>query len=169
MQIIAYLLCLRSLLCFFFIISIDNNVIYIFTQFNPEQIEAEAKLQWIGPDHVEVHDEIHEALSVHWHQVYDFSERCLPSCGVRESQRLEDTNLRLTIKRKVIGLTLRKMADINVERIRKPTVNIRWKYCDRTTVVKVTFTNKSTAYIYPTHASVSLPTNWIRSLENVTK
>lgn len=41
----------------------------------PEEVERQHHLQRGGPDHVDVSDEVHEALSVHRHQVDDLSHR----------------------------------------------------------------------------------------------
>ncbi|TNN39429.1 hypothetical protein EYF80_050408 [Liparis tanakae] len=46
-----------------------------FSPYLPEEVEGQHHLQRGGPDHVDVGDEVHEALSVHRHQVDHLSHR----------------------------------------------------------------------------------------------
>lgn len=41
----------------------------------PEEVEGKDDLQWGRPYHVDVSDEVHEALGVHRHQVDDLTHR----------------------------------------------------------------------------------------------
>lgn len=55
----------------------------------PEEVKRQDDLKRCRPDHIDVRDQVHEALCVYRHEVYDFSHcRCAAS-SVRNHQRLK--------------------------------------------------------------------------------
>lgn len=58
----------------------------------PEEVERQHHLQGSRPDHVDVGDEVHEALGVHGHQVDHLSHRGGAASRAADHQSLDDDN-----------------------------------------------------------------------------
>ena len=73
----------------------------------PEEVQGQNDLQGSGPDHVDVGDEVHEALGVHRHQVHHLAHRGGTSSCVADNQSLNvNEGKRLTLWSQIYGIKL---------------------------------------------------------------